>query len=78
MNIVKNYRTEIAPGEYSDDGCFTRELTEATIMIEDEETYSVKAWKITNTLTPPSSITSITSTTTKIITNITKQTKTIH
>ncbi|MBQ6887687.1 MAG: hypothetical protein IJN54_09270, partial [Lachnospiraceae bacterium] len=46
MNIVKNYRTEIAPGEYSDDGCFTRELTEATIMIEDEETYSVKAWKI--------------------------------
>lgn len=64
MNIVKNYRTEIAPGEYSDDGCFTRELTDSTIMIEDEETYSVKAWKITTTLSQPSSPT------TKIITNI--------
>ena len=57
MNIVKNYRTETAPNTYTDDGCFTRTLTDSTIMIEDEETYTVVAWKITNTTSTIDSIT---------------------
>ena len=56
MNIVKNYRTEIKENEYTDDGCFTRELTDSTIRIEDEETYVVIGWKITNTKGEPDSI----------------------
>lgn len=56
MNIVKNYRTEIKENEYTDDGCFTRELTDSTIRIEDEESYVVVGWKITNTKGLPESI----------------------
>ncbi|MBD5508823.1 MAG: hypothetical protein HDR05_12470 [Lachnospiraceae bacterium] len=56
MFIVKNYRTEIKENQYTDDGCFTRELTDSTIQIEDEETYVVVGWKITNTKGTPDSI----------------------
>ena len=56
MFIVKNYRTEIKEKQYTDDGCFTRELTDSTIQIEDEETYVVVGWKITNTKGSPNSI----------------------
>lgn len=55
MTIVKNYRTEIKEGEYTEDGCFTKSLSAANILIEDEQTYTVKGWKISNTTGTPSS-----------------------
>lgn len=56
MNIVKNYRTEIREGQYTDDGCFIRNLTDSTITIEDEKSYVVVGWKITDNLKAPDSI----------------------
>lgn len=56
MNIVKNYRTEIKEGQYTDNGCFTRNLTDSTITIEDEKSYVVVGWKITDSLGTPDSI----------------------
>ena len=46
--IVKNYRTEIAPGEYTDDGCFIKNNISRNITIEDEVSYRVVGWKISD------------------------------
>ncbi|MBR4981975.1 MAG: hypothetical protein IKY94_05395 [Lachnospiraceae bacterium] len=55
--IVKNYRTQISETEYKDDGCFTLNSVAQNIRVEDEKEYSVKEWRITDTVSTPSSIT---------------------
>lgn len=55
ISIVKNYRTQIKENEYTDDGCFTKGSLAGNILIEDEQSYTVKGWKISNTTGKPDS-----------------------